>query len=328
MPQITGKYSIEAELSGVDDNFPVRSYREFQIISTSRLGIAYNKPATSSSIYTGLPASQAVDGDWTTRWSSLFADPQWIEIDLGSIYNIDSVKLFWETAYGRDYMIQTSIDGTAWTNIQTVSNNTEIINDLTGLSGSGRYIRMLGTARGTIWGYSLWEFLVFGTSISTDFKASSTSVNMNQTVTFTDLSLNNPLTWNWTFDGGIPPNSAKQNPSVTYNTPGIYDVTLTVETSNGSNEEIKYNYINVAQSNLVINRMSIPVVIYSYRKEVLINAEEELHAKVFIYNLTGRLIVGEEIKGGSNSIQMNESGIYLVKVTFNNNELIRKISIE
>lgn len=166
MPDNTGKYVIQAELLGADDSLPVSSYREFEIISPADLGIAYNKPATSSSMYPDLPASQAVDGDWTTRWSSLFSDPQWIEIDLGSVYKIDSVKLYWEAAYGRDYVIQTSINDSSWTTIKEVSNNVDLTNNLTGLIGFGRYIRMYGTARGTIWGYSLWEFLVFGNLLS------------------------------------------------------------------------------------------------------------------------------------------------------------------
>jgi len=46
-------------------------------------------------------ASNAVDGDPTTRWSSQFSDPQWIYVDLGRETQIDHVVLRWETAYGR-----------------------------------------------------------------------------------------------------------------------------------------------------------------------------------------------------------------------------------
>ncbi len=56
------------------------------------------------------------------------------------------------------------------------------------------------------------------------------------TVNFADGSWNGiPDTWNWDFPGGTPQNSSAQNPSVQYNTAGIYDVTLTVSNASGSN---------------------------------------------------------------------------------------------
>ncbi|WP_245635303.1 discoidin domain-containing protein [Dactylosporangium aurantiacum] len=74
---------------------------------------ALNKPATASSTEAAAyPASAAVDGSLTTRWASAFADPQWIQVDLGQSYAIGRVKLTWEAAYGSAYQIQTSADGT------------------------------------------------------------------------------------------------------------------------------------------------------------------------------------------------------------------------
>jgi hypothetical protein len=51
-----------------------------------------------------------VDGSTSTRWSSAFSDPQWIQIDLGSTQSICQVVLRWETASGKAYQIQTSAD--------------------------------------------------------------------------------------------------------------------------------------------------------------------------------------------------------------------------
>jgi hypothetical protein len=127
--------------------------------------IALNKPATASSTENaGTPASAAVDGNTTTRWSSVFSDPQWIRVDLGTTTSICRVRLNWEAAYGKSYQIQTSPDGTTWTNIYTTTTGDGGIDDLTGLSGSGRYVRMNGTVRGTAFGYSLWEFEIYSGS--------------------------------------------------------------------------------------------------------------------------------------------------------------------
>ncbi|GIF48520.1 F5/8 type C domain-containing protein [Asanoa ferruginea] len=128
---------------------------------------AQGRPATASSVEgAGVAASMAVDGDAGTRWSSLFADPQWIRVDLGSSQSICQVVLQWEGAYGRAFQLQTSPDGNAWTDIYTTTTGaggTQTLN----VTGTGRYLRMYGTARGSGYGYSLWELKVFTTGGTT-----------------------------------------------------------------------------------------------------------------------------------------------------------------
>jgi hypothetical protein len=117
--------------------------------------------ATASSIQSSsYPASYAVDDNFSTRWSSQFSDPQWIQVDFGSVQAINRVTLYWENAYGSAYQIQVSNDASTWTTIETVTNGKGGTNDFPGLSASGRYVRMYGTQRGTQYGYSLWEFQV------------------------------------------------------------------------------------------------------------------------------------------------------------------------
>ncbi|MED7948631.1 family 20 glycosylhydrolase [Streptomyces sp. BE303] len=125
--------------------------------------LARNRPTTASSTETAdFPAAHATDGDSTTRWSSTYGDPQWLQVDLGSTHTVNRVVLRWETAYGKDFHIQVSDDGATWRTIQTTTAATGGVQDLTGLTGSGRYLRMYGTARGTGWGYSLYEIEVYG----------------------------------------------------------------------------------------------------------------------------------------------------------------------
>ena len=131
----------------------------------SNSNLALNQPATASSLENAnYPASNAVDGNGTTRWATQWNDPQWLQIDLGQTSNITSVTLNWESAYASAYQIQVSNDATNWTSIYTTTTGLGGTENLTGLSGSGRYIRMYGTQRGTQWGYSLWEFAVYGST--------------------------------------------------------------------------------------------------------------------------------------------------------------------
>ncbi|MFF5768392.1 galactose-binding domain-containing protein [Streptomyces tanashiensis] len=124
--------------------------------------LTQGKPTTSSSIEgSGTPAANATDGSMSTRWASASTDPSWIKVDLGSVQTVNRVVLAWEAAYGKDYQIQMSNDGTNWTTVYTRTAGTGGTETLTGFSGSGRYIRMNGTARGTTHGYSLYEFQAF-----------------------------------------------------------------------------------------------------------------------------------------------------------------------
>lgn len=143
--------------------------------------LALGKAVTASSTEdaTKYPASYAVDNSYGTRWSSTFSDPQWIYVDLGATYSINRVKVTWEAAYATAYQIQTSNDANAWTTIKPVTGNTTLTNDHTGLTGSGRYVRINATARATAYGYSIFAFEVYGSQV--DSQAPSVPANLRST---------------------------------------------------------------------------------------------------------------------------------------------------
>lgn len=110
-----------------------------------------------------VPAN-VVDGETTTRWTSDYLDNQWIMIDLGAVHHITDIKLDWEAAAGQDYDLAVSVDGQTWTTVATVTGNTQVgWLDYPGLNAQGRYVRMDGGTRLLpAYGFSLWEFQVFG----------------------------------------------------------------------------------------------------------------------------------------------------------------------
>lgn len=65
------------------------------------------------------------------------------------------------------------------------------------------------------------------------------------TVQYVDASSPNTSNWTWQFPGGTPSSSTDQNPAVTYNTPGVYSVTLTVSNAAGTDSVTQTNYITV-----------------------------------------------------------------------------------
>ncbi|NUT11184.1 MAG: discoidin domain-containing protein [Nonomuraea sp.] len=117
----------------------------------------------SSSEGGGTPASAAFDGDTGTRWSSAFSDPQWIQVDLGATATLSGVVLRWEAAYATAFRVQVSGNASTWTDVYSTTTGTGGTQTLT-VTGTGRYVRLYGTARATAYGYSLWEFQIYGTT--------------------------------------------------------------------------------------------------------------------------------------------------------------------
>ncbi len=107
----------------------------------------------------------AVDGDKGTRWSSDFADDAWIYVDLEKAYAIDQVVLTWENAYGKDYDIQVSADGTNWTTVRSMRDQTGGETTISMNNIAARYVKMQGVTRALQYGYSLWEMEVYGTEL-------------------------------------------------------------------------------------------------------------------------------------------------------------------
>ena len=135
--------------------------------------LALGKPAVASSIDDPTrTADQAVDGNYSSRWSSGQFDNSWIYVDLGQAYSLTAVVLEWEAAYAKAYKLQVADDPAGpWTDIYETDNG-KGGSETMPVKGAGRYVRMLGSERvvvnGSKWGYSLYEFEVYGQSPSKD----------------------------------------------------------------------------------------------------------------------------------------------------------------
>lgn len=129
---------------------------------TEKTLLSGGKKVTTSSVEGGYVGTNAVDTDPESRWSSEFNDNQWIEIDLGAAKNISEIMLQWETAYGKNYVIEGSLDRKTWSKIVTKTNGTGDLEIYDKVSGNFQYIRLTGTLRGSPWGYSLKTFEVWG----------------------------------------------------------------------------------------------------------------------------------------------------------------------
>ncbi len=137
--------------------------------------LALNKTAIATSATANHPASNAVDGDPTTRWESASYDPQTLQIDLGEDKTFRSIVIVWETACSKDFSITAhASDGATFTD-GYLDNGTEIYS-VTDNTTSGkkrytqiikldaatvaRYVKLHSTARDTQYGNSIYEFYI------------------------------------------------------------------------------------------------------------------------------------------------------------------------
>jgi len=159
---------------------------------TTDLALHHDATASSTGETWGTP-DKAVDGDNTTRWTSTYADDQWLQVDLGSATDFDTVQIAWENAYALDVSVQTSDDGTAWTDVKKVDNAAALGNSFvqteTFAEHTGRYLRVQGGRRATGYGISMWRLSAYDSAAPT-----------------TDLALRRPATSS--SDDGNPASNA------------------------------------------------------------------------------------------------------------------------
>jgi hypothetical protein len=176
----TGRYvRIYGTARGTTYGYSIYDLEVYGTLVGASTNIALNKNVTVSSVEEpGLEGNYAVDGNTSTRWSAtMYVDPQWMTVDLGAAYNISRIKFVWEAAYAKDYLVQVSSDNANWTTVKNIAGNTSLTNDHTGLSATGRYVRMYGTARGSAYGYSIYELEVYGTASTTRMTTNATETS-------------------------------------------------------------------------------------------------------------------------------------------------------
>jgi endoglucanase Acf2 len=158
--------------------YTLKTYPELPQTGQSPTG-CYNLVPVAATASTG-DAMQAVDGNMGSRWESQFADPQWIQVDLGTVSTISNVAIHWEAANAKDYTFKASVNGTDWVTLGTYTNMPEgnRTDNIDNINADYRYLRVDGTARNLTYGYSIFEFDICGTAV-----LDITNPDVNQQVT-------------------------------------------------------------------------------------------------------------------------------------------------
>jgi len=151
----------------------------------------------------------------------------------------------------------------------------------------------------------------------TDFAANDVLVEEGETVTFTDLSTNNPTSWLWTFEGGTPATSTEAAPTVTYATAGTYNVTLTTSNAAGSDNATKTQYI-VVEVAMGLGEVALGNAVKLYPNPtdgfvtIQLNDDAGKDVSVEVYDISGRKLSSLnniETMGGDQQIELNLTSV-------------------
>lgn len=154
---------------------------------------------------------------------------------------------------GTDVGVYVKVDGGAWALYSDGLPNV-VVNEIKIYYNSTT--PSLSRLRAATSGRGMWESEIY-TSASTppvtDFEASNTTPGINSTVTFTDRTVNDPTSWNWSFSPSTikyknNTTSSSQNPQVEFLNTGTYQVSLTSTNVNGSDSETKAGYISASSA--------------------------------------------------------------------------------
>lgn len=160
-----GRYALIA-IDGVAVDTAYVEARNF-----SDINLALHRPAVAtSSENDGMDARYSTDGNMETRWGSIWGDGytqevkdnQSITVDLEAVYSIDRVRMFWQDARASEYKLQVSTDGEMWQTVKTVKDSPKE-ETVSFTETPARFVRMQGVKRNMDYGYSIYEFEVYGT---------------------------------------------------------------------------------------------------------------------------------------------------------------------
>ena len=171
-----------------------------------------------------------------------------------------------------------------------------------------------GTDIKTIENYIFVEELLLPVA---DFTADSTHTWPGHTVQFTDLTINDPTSWSWTFEGGIPEASTAQHPLITYLVSGYYDVTLVVQNANGTDTKTIQDFIFVDTNIGFAEYERSAIKVYPNPAKDLINVKAAVPiVATELTDLSGRSILYHTVSADNTQLQVGslQNGIYLLKI--------------
>lgn len=282
--------------------------------------VCYADDLTLFAVGTGGNIYKSIDGghNWTIQ-----ASPG------GILVGVDFANRLFGVVGAEENIYATNDGGETWTNTQTgyefffgvkvfekgtayvagddnIYKSTDFgetfLPDYQGAYGEATFYQVKSTPNGNLFASgSGGHILKKEATITAGFTADPTIVCKDASVAFTDISAGNVTSWNWIFEGGNPATSTEQNPVVTYNAAGTFDVTLQVSNGTNSNSLTATDMITVNDCTGITDN-GLPVFnIYPNPVVDVLNinirvARDEVYS-VVVRNLPGQAVYKRQVRG-------------------------------
>ena len=176
--------------------------------------------------------------------------------------------------------------------------------------------------RVSTYGRGLWGTIPYHYQPVADFESSEVMVQAGSAIDFYDKSVGYPQSWSWTFEGGLPSSSTAANPiNIIYNEEGVFEVSLTVTNSEGSDTKTITGYITVGPTNIDNNNINITRFYPNPVVDIATFSSDEI-TSIEIYDMMGALI----IRRSGNKVDMSDlkPGVYFIIGFDKHNEALYK----
>jgi PKD repeat protein len=163
------------------------------------------------------------------------------------------------------------------------------------------------------------------TPAPTPVAAFDTTFTSFATVVFNNMSTDAD-TYMWDFGDGNT--STDENPTHIYTTGGVYTVTLIANGPCGADTTTYVLNLEIT----ALDELSASIDMYpNPANDVLtINADQVLDASIEVYNVSGKLVLSENIQGTTKTINVTNlaKGMYMIKITNNEGSSIQRLIVE
>lgn len=190
------------------------------------------------------------------------------------------------------------------------------------ISASGNATPLINNAKWPV--YYATGSRVLGQAPISDFTADFRTGSKPLVVKFIDLSANEPVSWQWTFEGGSPSTSTLKNPEITFNNNGTFKVILTATNGFGNNTITKEAYIKVTDATGIEDTRVKDVWFYPNPAGDVLNIDCDYEFSVCLHDLNGNIILKSD-----NQRQIDISGLkkglYILEIQAGNTSAKSKL---
>lgn len=180
--------------------------------------------------------------------------------------------------------------------------------------------------------YGIEENSCESATLTADFSASTTDLCDNEMVDFTDNSIGDVTSWEWSFEGGYPSNSVEENPSILYIDSGTYSVTLTVSDGIETNTISMDDYLVVHNCTALPEYSKLEMNIHPNPSTGILNVDflNQESYEIFVFDISGHLLFQRSMTNTNNQLDIShlENGVYIINVNNGSAQAKQRVVIE